>query len=309
MIGHWVVLDSYLGWATRMAFKQMQSMFAAMEDLGGQLGRHSKQMQRCWRFNECFDIANIMLQAMMISLYLGWAVTPSIAKIGVLVFLLLLVTHEPLQVLMKHLLDKTVTEVVTNKGCNQHVRMSNVRLSIGVDDDNFWYSMRALLRPVSWLGSHTKHVTAATSSLCVGHQGSDDDNVVFTVHSLPTTVSWLGSHTESVIAATVGIWYCDHIYKSEPHFLRQRTIVELHEGKQHRDGGGANLRLHSSGLTPASTTNGDNLNTSTWLEVYVLSDVGLSVPPKRCCACQLIQPHAVFNRYDELLQSAHVSSL
>ncbi|GJR07870.1 RNA-directed DNA polymerase, eukaryota [Tanacetum coccineum] len=61
--------------------------------------------------------------------------------------------------------------------------------------------MRALLRPVSWLGSHTKHVTAATSSL----------------------------------------W----------------TIVELHEGKpqQHRDGGGANLRLHSAGLTPASTTN------------------------------------------------------
>ncbi|GKB15209.1 hypothetical protein Tco_0849132, partial [Tanacetum coccineum] len=91
-------------------------------------------------------------------------------------------------------------------------RLSNLHrrtLASYCDDDNFWCSMRALLRPVSWLGSHTKHVTAATSSL----------------------------------------W----------------TIVELHEGKpqQHRDAGGANLRLHSSGLTPASTTNGDNLNTST----------------------------------------------
>ncbi|GJZ13165.1 hypothetical protein Tco_0548395 [Tanacetum coccineum] len=71
-------------------------------------------------------------------------------------------------------------------------RLSNLHrrtLASYCDDDNFWCSMRALLRPVSWLGSHTKHVTAATSSLCVGQQGSDDDNVVFTVHSLPTTVT------------------------------------------------------------------------------------------------------------------------
>ncbi|GKE66865.1 hypothetical protein Tco_1521026, partial [Tanacetum coccineum] len=95
------------------------------------------------------------------------------------------------------------------------------------DDDNFWCSMRALLRPVSWLGIHTKHVTAAMSSLwcryyvhiskphlrslmilsihpyflcfflkCrtagqlrLAHKRGDDDNVVFTVHSLPMTVT------------------------------------------------------------------------------------------------------------------------
>ncbi|GKB80691.1 hypothetical protein Tco_0947586 [Tanacetum coccineum] len=87
-----------------------------------------------------------------------------------------------------------------------------------------------------------------------------------------------------------------------------------------RDGGGANVRLHSAGLTPASTTNGDNLNTSTWLEVSVLSDVGLSVPPKRRCVCQLnsascrVQslltseiPVAVDDEL--LLQSTHMSSL
>ncbi|GJS77149.1 hypothetical protein Tco_0727030 [Tanacetum coccineum] len=38
------------------------------------------------------------------------------------------------------------------------------------DDDNFLCSMRSLLRPVSWLGSHTEHVIAFMSSLCVGHQ-------------------------------------------------------------------------------------------------------------------------------------------
>ncbi|GKA23874.1 hypothetical protein Tco_0709907 [Tanacetum coccineum] len=33
------------------------------------------------------------------------------------------------------------------------------------DDDNFLCSMRTLLRPISWLGSHTKRVIAAMSSL------------------------------------------------------------------------------------------------------------------------------------------------
>ncbi|GKA29127.1 hypothetical protein Tco_0715372 [Tanacetum coccineum] len=41
----------------------------------------------------------------------------------------------------------------------------NIGQNVVGNDDNFLCSMRALLRPVSWMGNHTEHIIAATSSL------------------------------------------------------------------------------------------------------------------------------------------------
>ncbi|GJX67956.1 hypothetical protein Tco_0303683 [Tanacetum coccineum] len=48
------------------------------------------------------------------------------------------------------------------------------------------------------------------------HTG-DEDTFLFTMRGLLRPVSWLGNHTESAIAAMAGVWSRYRIRKSKPH--------------------------------------------------------------------------------------------